>query len=533
MKELSFADVFDIDLPLEKKPESKSDKKKVADKENKSKTTGKKKKDKVKYVLPATVNTEVGQIVIDGIGEITKDELEKKMPVPMNVIQKDDILIGIYETSEFKENDDVEMRKVFVPHPNDNTAYELLNDENVRIEDTRKPFALGKYKTYRYPENMASNWNLKIPSTSKIGFIGSQQRITMETDGGDVNIKQLVNEWLKQNDWVKLVDFIYVFDKETDGCYVTIQLVNKKIEENDKTVRVKLPVKMSFLHDPGPLEMLTPDMFNGKEYVTEQDIFNIVDKYFPNIYVCDNVDISYIDTVNTVSFMKLGRKKGAGAKGFSLRTSVADFNIKDGVLSYRHNISCIPYKLMLEIYDYFVSKLPNEALARIMYSKKEHAYYVKYMELADTTLTGVAWRDDVCDEGEYVVMEVHSHNSMPAFFSEIDDQDEVLPMLYGVMGCLDTEYPDFKIRAGYGGIFCEMAYWDVFMTPRIVNDNLIVLSMVGANALLLNIKTNNLVVAHGIHMAPNGAMSWGYGSYYGTDFLKVNFDDVKQELQKN
>ena len=530
MKELSFADIFDIDMPSEKKTDTKSDKKKAASKEKKSKATGSKKQEKVIFDLPATVNTEIGEIVIDGIGTIAKDELEGKMPVPMNIVKKDDTLIGIYKTSELGKDED-ENKKLFVPYYHDK-SYAVVDEDNVTTSDMKKAFAIGDYKIFRYPDDMAANWNLKVPVKSKIGFEGAQCELALETESDEINIKELVDEWLKRNDWVKTVDFMYVFEPRRDGCYITFQLINKKIEEKNKIVRVKLPVKMNFLHDPGPLKVLTPEMFDGKEYVTEKDIFNIVDRYFPNIYTYDNVDISYIDSVNAVTFLKLGRKKGSTDKEFDLETSVANFSISDGILRYEHNIPLIPSKIMLEIYDYFVSNLPYEALARIMYDVKQQKYFVKYMEFADTSLTRVSWSDDVVQEDEYVVMEIHSHNSMPAFFSEVDNHDEVLPMLYGVMGYLDTKYPTFKIRAGYGGVFCNMAYWDVFAMPRIINNEFITLGRIGENALLLNIEDNNFTVVRGIKMAPDGKVSWEYCTYLGTDLLQINFDEAKRELCK-
>ena len=49
------------------------------------------------------------------------------------------------------------------------------------------------------------------------------------------------------------------------------------------------------------------------------------------------------------------------------------------------------------------------------------------------------------------VVSCHSHNSMGAFFSGIDDKDEKGDMLYMVMGKLNTPTPEYKLRASSAG----------------------------------------------------------------------------------
>lgn len=60
------------------------------------------------------------------------------------------------------------------------------------------------------------------------------------------------------------------------------------------------------------------------------------------------------------------------------------------------------------------------------------------------------------------VMDVHSHNTMPAIFSVTDDQDEIYPGVFGVIGNLDKEDPTMSIRVGYNGIFRNCLLSDFF-----------------------------------------------------------------------
>ncbi|QHW35573.1 hypothetical protein GZH47_32325 (plasmid) [Paenibacillus rhizovicinus] len=59
------------------------------------------------------------------------------------------------------------------------------------------------------------------------------------------------------------------------------------------------------------------------------------------------------------------------------------------------------------------------------------------------------------------VAEIHSHNTMSAYFSDIDDTDELGTMLYGVVGRLQKGtyqvFYDLKIRAGVAGRFISLS----------------------------------------------------------------------------
>ncbi len=60
------------------------------------------------------------------------------------------------------------------------------------------------------------------------------------------------------------------------------------------------------------------------------------------------------------------------------------------------------------------------------------------------------------------VMDIHSHNVMPAEFSTVDDEDERPTRLYAVMGRLDRVLPDITVRASCGGKFIPVEPADVF-----------------------------------------------------------------------
>jgi PRTRC genetic system protein A len=67
----------------------------------------------------------------------------------------------------------------------------------------------------------------------------------------------------------------------------------------------------------------------------------------------------------------------------------------------------------------------------------------------------------VYEVGEAVVLDLHSHGYMGAFFSGQDDRDEQGLKLYGVVGKLNTT-PVVKLRVGVYGYFKTLAWRDIF-----------------------------------------------------------------------
>ena len=126
----------------------------------------------------------------------------------------------------------------------------------------------------------------------------------------------------------------------------------------------------------------------------------------------------------------------------------------------------IPYKMLSEIIAFFKSYVDKsgevEALAYIYWSfvdSKYYAYVPKQIvgkARVDSTLP------DMDEEKFILVMEIHSHNTMPGYFSPIDDSDEKATRLYTVVGRMDKVFPDVRTRISCGGKFVEIAPEEVF-----------------------------------------------------------------------
>ena len=81
-------------------------------------------------------------------------------------------------------------------------------------------------------------------------------------------------------------------------------------------------------------------------------------------------------------------------------------------------------------------------------------FYVPVQDESDSSV--------VYEVGDSVVLDIHSHAHMPAFFShQTDDKDETGLKLYAVVGRLNAA-PVVKLRVGVYGYFHSLTWRDVF-----------------------------------------------------------------------
>lgn len=127
---------------------------------------------------------------------------------------------------------------------------------------------------------------------------------------------------------------------------------------------------------------------------------------------------------------------------------------------FRPALPRIPQELLRSVIGFFRSQMEAdaeyEALVRI-YWDREKQTFVPFVPRQRVSKDRVAVRlteEDLPDEQRYLYYaDIHSHNSMKAVFSTIDDRDERGTRLYIVIGRLDRYYPEISARVSCGGSF--------------------------------------------------------------------------------
>ena len=121
---------------------------------------------------------------------------------------------------------------------------------------------------------------------------------------------------------------------------------------------------------------------------------------------------------------------------------------------FRYDLKRIPGEILGQIILFFkkYTEIGNfEVMIRVYYDAVDKDYVV---ECPQQVVTPV--RIDCSYNPDYIgrnslryipVLEIHSHNVMRAFFSDVDDEDEKRYGLYAVVGRLDTDSPEIILRA--------------------------------------------------------------------------------------
>ena len=291
-----------------------------------------------------------------------------------------------------------------------------------------------------------------------------------------------------------------------EGEYFLVPCIKTGIPAKKETMYPTKDVSLSFVFSRIPL---SPEMFDGKEEITEKELLTYITEDFPE-YGNGRSSIEY-DKKNKLIIVSIkSSKKGAGFathyeasmenldetvakaktdlqnedKDFALyfvETSESRIRLEKNAIGnfiggngnydeFHMNLPKIPKSIMEEIYSFFRAvkdTMPrnNEAAAQIYWDKVKKEYFV-YIPDQRVDEISVDYRTPSGlehDENMVLVMDVHSHGLIRPNFSQKDDREEKGTRLFCVFGdFVDTAEYHFTMRAGNGGNFIPVADEDVF-----------------------------------------------------------------------
>ena len=125
----------------------------------------------------------------------------------------------------------------------------------------------------------------------------------------------------------------------------------------------------------------------------------------------------------------------------------------------------IPAHIFSKVMGFFKSisdELHYEVLVHILYDTEEKEYIIKVPKQRISEASVNSETDEPYPDRCIHVMDFHSHNTMPAVFSETDNADEKETRLYAVAGRFNQTFPEITVRAGCAGKFIPLNPEDVF-----------------------------------------------------------------------
>lgn len=126
----------------------------------------------------------------------------------------------------------------------------------------------------------------------------------------------------------------------------------------------------------------------------------------------------------------------------------------------------VPYALFNDIINFFravmtVKKAEQEAMAHILWNP-EAGYHIG-IPTQSVSKASVRYDFDDVKQGDVIVVDIHSHNTMGAFFSGTDNNDDRRSICYsGVVGHLEKPEPMTVWRFNVGEVKKECKFSDIF-----------------------------------------------------------------------
>lgn len=130
----------------------------------------------------------------------------------------------------------------------------------------------------------------------------------------------------------------------------------------------------------------------------------------------------------------------------------------------------IPMELFMQVLAFFRRFIRNgsgnEALLNIYWDREAQEFLADAPEQVVSRISVDSKISEKFTDERYIhYMDIHSHNTMKAFFSTVDDHDEKATRLYTVVGKLDQAVPEIRTRISNGGRFMEIDPASVFELP--------------------------------------------------------------------
>ena len=133
------------------------------------------------------------------------------------------------------------------------------------------------------------------------------------------------------------------------------------------------------------------------------------------------------------------------------------------VAGFTPALPLVPMELLAQIISFFRCYMGGreqfEAMAHILWDKQEKEFAVRIppQKVSHARIDANLSGDGGYPEDRYLhYIDIHSHNSMEAKFSPVDDEDERATRIYIVVGRLDKFFPDISVRMSCGGVYLPL-----------------------------------------------------------------------------
>lgn len=113
----------------------------------------------------------------------------------------------------------------------------------------------------------------------------------------------------------------------------------------------------------------------------------------------------------------------------------------------------LPIHLIERFLDAARERLPNEAAGALVYSRGSGRLRLVMHPSESASPTHVGYRIPPLAGDETLAVDLHTHGTLPAFWSATDDRDDTGIKIAGVFGQLDQTCPSARFRLAINGLY--------------------------------------------------------------------------------
>ena len=176
------------------------------------------------------------------------------------------------------------------------------------------------------------------------------------------------------------------------------------------------------------------------------------------------------------------------------------------------HVSVVPKDLLQAFWNAAREALPNEMAAALVWNEQTDRWRFEVRTPLHASPGLVHYKEIALAQHEHMVVDLHSHGTIPAFFSAQDDADDAGSMkISGVIGSLHAKEPTYQFRMNMNRLITEH-----YLNPRLLTRpvNVVLVGAGGTGSRLLE----RLLVLHGAMLA--------LGHPYGLQVAVVDPDVV-------
>lgn len=389
--------------------------------------------------------------------DIQYQEVKKDQTITFPVTVK----VGKHE-QEIKEKASLEeIREAWVKEYPEYAGCHFCYDERNRL---LFPYMLGgteiKGKKYTLPV--------------QIGYLDQKETYT-GADFGNAELEQVTLEEIRKAYGKKHPEFengMFVYNAEINLLFPVLEFKREMANE-----RIGLPI---LVRGSGFKMVVGKEDLKNAESATLEEIRAVIESIYPE-FSKERTEMQYDERGFVIPVLK-GSRKGVqimnerknqgffivtGRDGFVYRIEQMPYGCfdcrEDGSdVDFRMTEKKIPYGILMDVIGFFKKNSRKEAAVQIFFNMETEEYEIYYPEQQVTSASVVFTRNHDMENDKVLVMDIHSHGAMNAFFSSIDDNDEKGTRLFMVFGNLDKKEITHKLRAGIAGNYKMLKLSDVF-----------------------------------------------------------------------